>query len=66
MTGVEGKIKGGVDTPGLSPVCTSVFSVDMVDRGVDTDLRFSQVVLGETVSTPKTKPFLASSILFPT
>ena len=26
--GVEGKIKGGVDTQGLSPSCTSVFWVD--------------------------------------
>ena len=39
--GVECKIKGGDSTPGVSPVCTSVFGVAMVTYGGVTNSTFS-------------------------
>ena len=66
MKGVEGKIKGGDSTPGLSPVCTSVFGVAKATYGGVTILAFSQASLGETATPPRLDPFAAfSSLVLP-
>ena len=56
MKGVEGKIKGGDSTLGLSPICTSVFGVAKATYGGVTNLTFSRASLGETVTPPGLDP----------